>query len=590
MPSFFTGIGTFQRPVLRSIALGAVAVVVVLDGSRNLWSAVIVASAVVAIIRVRGRVALRLSRRGVVLIGALVATGVLAAMASGLANPLLDRLTNVVTLGGRGELWSASVTAWLQRPVFGWGAGSYPFLLQQTGYFQTNLWAPLHPDSVVFQLLPETGLFGLVAAACVTGGVAVALRRARPLRWTAVWATLVFALAGIAANPTDFGFLIAVMILWLAVASPRRPPPSAWVAPEVRYLPRLRYSVALVVMLVTTASTLTASLYWYAARVAVAGGDLRGASIHARVAVTLDPGEAIYRRGYGSILTSLGEASSAIPQLLLAADANPGDPTILRSLAIAEYSGGDRVAAVAAAQEAVRLQALSVPNLLLLAQLLQDSGAHEAAREVLSKTVGLWPVLATSPGWPTLYSQIASPREALVMAADHWDPESAPSGPFAGVWLAVLTDRHDLLDRVLEAEPNLESASTALWEIVQCQPAAAGRTLSAARRDRYYDTTYWTVRLILDSLSGSDRSSAVAALTTLNGSAPGTNEGDVVSVLRDQSTFGSRDVWGYHRFSLGLDPTGFDVLLRRAAGDLWIDDPRRAAAQVDAHLPLSSCP
>ena len=227
------------------------------------------------------------------------------------------------------------------------------------------------------------GLLGLAAAGCVLAGVFLALRRSRPIRWVAVWPLMVFGFACLAANPTDFGFLIAVAILWLALAAPvEAPTTTAAASNRPRYFPRLpraRYLAPLVVLAIVSISTLTASLYWDGARVMVANGDLEAARRDADVATTLDPGEAIYHRGLGSIFIVLGAPRSAVDELQVAATLNPGDPTIFRALAIAESEAGEPQRAIAASSTSVRLQASSPPNLLLYARLLADAGRTEDA-------------------------------------------------------------------------------------------------------------------------------------------------------------------------------------------------------------------
>ena len=112
------------------------AVIVLLDGSRNLWLAIAVASAVMIAIRTRQWLRKRLTPRRLGLIGVALGGSVFIAVTAGIATPLVARLANSETVLARGDLWTASVDAWLTRPLFGWGAGSYPFLLQQTDYFQ----------------------------------------------------------------------------------------------------------------------------------------------------------------------------------------------------------------------------------------------------------------------------------------------------------------------------------------------------------------------------------------------------------------------------------------------------------------------
>jgi tetratricopeptide (TPR) repeat protein len=510
---------------------------------------------------------------------------------SGMAAPLTARVVNLATLQARGGLWAASVEAWLQRPVFGWGAGSYPFLLQQTDYFQTSAWSPLHPDSAIFQLLPEVGIFGVAAGTCVLMGVLLTLARSRPVRWSAVWATAVIAIACLAANPTDFGFLIGLAILWLAVAAPlptaRRSVP---VSSDPRRIPSVKYLAPLVALCVVELATFSASLHWQYARASVAAGDLQSASRDAEAAAMLDPGEAIYHRGYAEIAVARGTPETAISQLEVAGDLNPGDPTVFRALAVAESEAGDVRRAIAASETAVRLQASSVPNLLLYARLLTDGGDAAKARQVLAEAVRFSPGLLASPIWAKEFSRIATPRSTIGMAAEQWAEGAPITFEFAGAWLAVLADRPGLLGNLPPSNPDLKLYASALQKIGECEPAAAAHLLDEAASSKYYGGTYWSLRAILAAVGGSDTSDPATALRALGStSLSGPPLPDVVSVLQDQSTFAHRDLWGYHRLPLGVDLPGFDVPLATSTTLVWFDQPVIAAQRSNPSLALSSC-
>ena len=91
---------------------------------------------------------------------------VLAAL-SGVGEALAEQFGNLANLGYRGAMWKSLTDVWISRPFSGFGPGSFPWILQTTGYFTTNTYAPRHPDSAVFQLLGETGLLGVGALACL---------------------------------------------------------------------------------------------------------------------------------------------------------------------------------------------------------------------------------------------------------------------------------------------------------------------------------------------------------------------------------------------------------------------------------------
>jgi hypothetical protein len=63
--------------------------------------------------------------------------------------------------GNRWVWWSEAVGAWSDRPLAGWGAGTFPVLHRQ---YRTNQLDVLQPHSVPLQFLAETGVVGLVLA------------------------------------------------------------------------------------------------------------------------------------------------------------------------------------------------------------------------------------------------------------------------------------------------------------------------------------------------------------------------------------------------------------------------------------------
>src|SRR4051812_22904648 len=63
--------------------------------------------------------------------------------------------------GNRWVWWSEAVGAWADRPVAGWGAGSFPLLHHR---YRQNPLEVLQPHSVPLQLLAEVGLIGALLA------------------------------------------------------------------------------------------------------------------------------------------------------------------------------------------------------------------------------------------------------------------------------------------------------------------------------------------------------------------------------------------------------------------------------------------
>ena len=152
---------------------------------------------------------------------AAVAIAVLIALtASGATALIVQRVLQGGTITARFEMWGILTGAWLEHPIAGFGPGSFPFILQTTGYFDTTSFAPRHPDSSVFQLF-AVGLLGIAAAVAWVTPIAIGAMRATSI--PARWAIVCFGVAALSTSATDFGFLVLVMLAWAAFVLPRSP-------------------------------------------------------------------------------------------------------------------------------------------------------------------------------------------------------------------------------------------------------------------------------------------------------------------------------------------------------------------------------
>jgi len=83
--------------------------------------------------------------------------------------------------GNRWVWWSEAVGAWSDKPLEGWGAGSFPVTHRQ---FRTNQLDVLQPHSMPLQFLAETGLVGFLLAmgglTLLLVGAGGAVRRLEP--------------------------------------------------------------------------------------------------------------------------------------------------------------------------------------------------------------------------------------------------------------------------------------------------------------------------------------------------------------------------------------------------------------------------
>lgn len=61
-------------------------------------------------------------------------------------------------LSGRDDLWRYALDMFMEKPLFGFGIGSYNIYCNNMGYFNGNR----HAHNIYIQILAETGLFGIV--------------------------------------------------------------------------------------------------------------------------------------------------------------------------------------------------------------------------------------------------------------------------------------------------------------------------------------------------------------------------------------------------------------------------------------------
>jgi hypothetical protein len=93
-------------------------------------------------------------------------------------DPMYDPRHLITTnSGNRWTWWSEAAGAWSDRPLEGWGAGSFPVLHRE---YRTNQLEILQPHSLPMQLLSETGVIGAILALGAMAALAlVGIRAAR---------------------------------------------------------------------------------------------------------------------------------------------------------------------------------------------------------------------------------------------------------------------------------------------------------------------------------------------------------------------------------------------------------------------------
>lgn len=530
--------------ILAVVAWTLTALIVVLDGSRNLWLAVAVASVLAAWSHWGGR--RLLTRRGVTIVA-----GVLLVASAAVSVALLDRLINLRTIGARNELWEGATEAWLAAPITGQGPGSFPWVLQTTDYFSTNAWAPRHPDSALFQLLPEAGLLGAAAVAVLLIAVIPRIRIGEP----SGWALTTFLVACLAANPTDFGFLVASAIAWLASSIPVPPVPEMGPTRKAVASPRARRAIATatiglaaLVGLAQVSVLLGEAAFWRAGA-AVEAGDMEAANREVSQAVALDPSLALYHRVDGLIDWSRSGPEAAIPALQEAVRVNAADDLAWRTLAAAQWPSGNAESAAGSIETALRLQRSDLANVLLAVRIASARGESVAASALLAEAVQAWPTLTGASTWMSFLTEVGVPSEAVVDAAiDRWRhgmPGPVPMRTQPS-WLVAMGERPDLRDEAIEATAEPRPIAEALAYALTCDRQASEEALARADPSKVYNRLYWQLRVALASLSDREDRAAADALRAMVGDSPPAPAD--LDLLDEATQPGfSIDNWGYRR-------------------------------------------
>ena len=557
---------------------------VLVDGSRNNWAAIGVATAVAL-----GPAAIRWARRDhrvpvriVALAGAAAVVG-----AALLVRPIFAHALDLTNLGYRGAMWGSLIDAWTSHPVSGFGPGSFPWILQQTSYFNTHSLAPRHPDSAFFQLLGEGGLLGILAAGLVLAAVVPAVLRGRSQ--AATWSVTGFAMATLAANPTDFAFLIVIALGWVAFAAPvdRTRGPSA--APARR--PAAIRVLCLAGIAAAYAMTMGAALAYSGARQSIETGNLRSAIEPLDTAIALDPGMALYVRQRGTVEYLLGNLSAAARDLTEATVINPSDDLAFRSLALAEEGAGRPALAKDAIERAVALQRSDPTNLLLLAHWDATHGRLQAATGILAEVVEAWPEITAAPGWNAILPSSASTASIIDAAITRWQSGKVGPEPFSGqgVWLALLGGRRDLLTPALRDSSTSGELAAATLSVFQCDPSAE-RDLAAVTSADRRQFLYWLLRLRESALTGTPAAEASSVVAAWGGDVVPADALGQLNPLDENGTAGfSADAWGYRRSPVHWQVFPGSALPSPWAGAAkWLMNPAGAVrvAGVQSQLPL----
>ncbi len=559
--------------VLLGVVFGLLGLsVIVIGGSRMVWLAIATATVVVAIPFAMRRARLSPSR---MLWPSLAAVAlVVVVLASGLANPLIERLLGAASLSERTAMWGALAGSFADHPVAGLGPGSFPWILQLTGYFDTNSFSPRHPDSAVIQLAAEAGLLGLAAMAIAVVSIGRRLPRSRSV--AATWALVAFGLAALAGNPTDFPFMVIVAIAWLAFALPH----DAQTAVVARTRGRPVKAASLTAMGLIGAAmlaTIGGQFFYLQARAEIESGDVAAAEAPLKLAAALDPGMALYPRQLGILYVLQSEPDAAVPELQRATSLNRSDDLTWRALSLAYLELGRSNASVAAAERAAELQRGDVTNLLLVARLEQDANQGRDAFAALAEAVQAWPELMAAPEWSSMVDGFTT-QDVVGTALGRWTAGAAspePVGTQPLLLTALSSPPRDVPGAISHVSPSLAAAYVS---VMSCS-ATAGSDLSSVPQADRRGGTYWALEARQAVLDDDDPTVAIQLYSILAGD-PLLADGlpKPLNPLAENGVRGSSaDRWGYRRPPIHWPDTPWDLPSPRSGFANLVRFPAQAA-------------
>lgn len=558
---------------MAAIAVGVLVLFVILiTGSRTVWLAVSLASAILSVPLLR-RAWQGASKARVPLISVAVVL-TFGILVSGAGAALAQRAFSTETLSYRTAMWGPLIEAWTTEPLAGYGLGSFPWLLQLTPYFDTNSFAPRHPDNAIVQLLAEGGLLGVLALLIVVITILPAVFRGRSA--AARWAIVAFIIACLGGNPSDFGFVVIIVIAWAAYAAPRAP----HIVRE-RQTPHRPVRVATVsafgIIAVASIAMNLASFSYESARAAVASGTLSVGRDALDRAVALDPGMALYPRQRGALAYVMGDFKSASADLERTTRLNSADDLAWRTLALAYLARGMNDAGLAALERATDLQRSDAQNLLLSAKVEGDEGQFSEATDLLAEVIQAWPAIVGAPGWKDLLPQSVTTEEAVDAAVTRWETgEPTPERHVdQALWLVALADRTDLEERAVAHAALGPILGRAMIEVTRCDPAAAqtlGRATETDLRNPLYPILQQRASHLALGVKATDPEDFTEeTLNPLN-----------------ENGYGS-DIWGYRRLPISW-PAGGDELPSPSVGLVrWTERQREAVLAADLDRRLHLC-
>ena len=546
--------------------------VVFMSGSRTAWLAVLTVGIGAVVFNLR-------LRSATILWAGAFAGALLAALALGAVfSNITSRVLNTFTLAIRTETWSSALGIWLERPLTGWGPGSFPAVFRFRQELPTFPDPGGHAHNLVFQVLLESGLLGLTALVVAGVALAIGIGRHKGRSPYALAALAMLGLMSLTDLPSSFPVLLVAGIAWAALAAPR--PISAVETAPYRTTWRPMVSVAVgSVIVMAVASTLLARSAFDDARVRLKEGDLAGARQALDTAVALDPSMALYWRERGTRAAEAGDRDEAMTYLERARQLNIGDATTLRALAVLAVREGRIGDATQLASAAVELRGTHLQNQLLRAWVAAQAGDDLRVAEALSDALTWSPWTAAAPTWAQAFGPVSNSE--LLHAAAPWEAAAPDRQRSAeATWLRAMTGA--------DALPDLTPPLAAVDAVIRCDLSRASNLLSDA--GGAVDTRAWlAARLMLSSLTGDSdayrNAVKVAVLRRSELALPARTDPGPATLFWDYD----QDVGLYK--TLPLPPAELQPMLPTQAEGLtvWLRASREAARRGAPGSGLATC-
>jgi tetratricopeptide (TPR) repeat protein len=465
----------------------------------------------------------------------------------------------------------------MQSPLVGHGPGTFAREFLLSGYNNTYSQIIPHAHNASIQTLVEGGIVGLAAIALICGAVLRAMWHTRKVDWAPAAAITFFALAVLTDNLSVNAFVIAPLIVWIAIACPRSDS-RVESTERARYF-AAAYAAAILIGLATAATLAGAWRYDTAASEARDGNHAAVIS-RLREAVALDPAFPMYHRDLGVWLLAAGDIKGAENELATAIRLNPADLQARRAAAVAYAAGGNQRMALDEAKTAAAINSTQVENALTLAYVEGLFGNIDGERAALVEALRIAPWLTAAPEWRILFPD-AEPSTLFRQAFNSWATDQGKSrrNLQARAWLAGLIRA--------PAPSDANHVATLETEVLSCDPGGAIETLAAMTSTEATHRAGLVARILYERALGDEKAGTTATLLELRDRGLGQ--------MARLVAFGSSPAWDYShdlryyaRFPIP-PPSGITFPTQASGMSAWLRDPAAAADTGAPGSELAAC-